>query len=322
MSGLRVDAPRPDAVAKRLVLDPDELHVLLDLTGLRLPPGFTAPTAPTPQEAGDGPPLSQRLLERGLVRHGDDGALEVVPALLANLLVLAAPAASVSVEGSRAEGALKAGYAVRGGLGASLFLLPGGRIELSVFEDIGLGDQLVRAVPEPLSAGSTPRLNLGPNGGAGAGAGDGVEGDGTDAAEAGATTMAGRYPLAVLAGPSGLAEDQFGVSPELDRLEAPARDRVRWVRSHLDAELRFLAIGKGRDGLVATPMLWVGAGPQWYAVDPVPSTAAELDAGLTRMVRLVPVAREQVGTWLAPGIAAALTASADAVNARPEGGEG
>lgn len=280
MTRINLGAREPQTVSKRLVLTAVEVAALTEAAGLDLPPGFGPdPSAPSDEQLAE---ARARLAERGVLRAGSEGGYDVVPAVLAQLAVLAYPTVSVSIEGNRGEGALKAWYAVRDGLGASAFVLPEGARELSVFAATALGAELIRAVPDLAAAEPIPRLNLG-------------------AEVPPPVDLSGRYPLAALAA-SGLDYDALQGVPA----------QVKGARVLLDGSLRILTLGRDQEGVTGTPVLWFSAGTQWYAAQPVVPSASELQAGWDRVIELHPVRRDEIGAWVAPGVATALDAAAAA----------
>lgn len=114
--------------AHRLVLTVPELALLLSLTGAELPPGFVTPAAGPAQTAEEG------LRRRGLL----DGDRAPVAAAMVILAVLGGPEKTV-----RGAAAL---HALAGGLGASLRLLAGDEVELSLFPAWEFDAELRRAV--------------------------------------------------------------------------------------------------------------------------------------------------------------------------------
>ncbi|MEE6258080.1 hypothetical protein [Plantactinospora sonchi] len=141
-SGARAGA---GAASRRLVLSAAEWAVLVDRTGLRPPPGFGT---------GDPPPVRLRaaayaLAGCGVVTVAGDDPLtcEPVDPVAVNLATFAGARALVRVEVSVDGRSSRAVYAVAGPVGASLFALADGGVELSMFGAVALGAELVRAVP-------------------------------------------------------------------------------------------------------------------------------------------------------------------------------
>ncbi len=191
--------------------------------------------------------------------------------VLANLATLAAPDAVVEAEVSLPGGGLRGVYAVRGLLGASLFTLADGAVELSMFAAVNLGRELIRAVP-PLAAAPVP---------------------GPKADEALLSTptrtepLRGRLPLAALA---------LDLDPGLASLAAPVAQRTTGV-------LRCVVLGAIPAGGAVGQVLWLATDAGWTGLRPDPDGSGQ------RMVALQPVVREDIGSWLAPYLAQILEAS-------------
>jgi hypothetical protein len=277
--------------ARRLVLSAAELALLVARTGVTLPAGFTG--APVDDSALR--EAATALAERGVVEHGCDDPLDCQPvaAITANLAVLAAPVVSVQVEVSVQGRGLRAVYAVAGPLGASLFALADGAIELSLFDARTLGRELIRAVPEPGDL-VTPQAMVGRALG-----GTAVQQD----------RLAGRLPLAALTeyGPvrivAGTHEADsvvagLGLDAEQARLAGQVAARTSGV-------LRCLVVGAAGGGVAVGQVVWLATDDGWVGLHPEP------DGEGRRMVELRPVAREEIGTWLAPYVAEILEASGD-----------
>jgi hypothetical protein len=134
--------------SKRLVLSADELAVLAaDLPeGARLPPGV----APGPP--GDGAAARTSLEARGLRPGG-----RAHPALLDDLLRLAAPEVAVLLEVACPVADARAAVVVRGALGAALVRVGDG-VELSAFAAPALAVELARTVPPPTGAPLAKRV--------------------------------------------------------------------------------------------------------------------------------------------------------------------
>jgi hypothetical protein len=270
--------------AVRLALSAAEAAALATVSGMTLPPGFVADDPP----AVDLDAATDALVARGvLTRNGN----QVVPSIAANLAVLAAPVATVRVELSAHGRGLRAVYAVAGQLGASLFARPAGGVELSLFTGDALGRELLRAVPEPdtlTTADARMRAALG-----GLARHD--------------EPLVGRLPLAALAeagaidlvtghdDPQTLAAD-LALTPDDQALVAQVVRRTTGV-------LFCLVSGRRGDDLLAGEVVWLATDAGWIGLRPDPN-----DDG-RRLVDLVPVAREDVGEWLAPPLAQILEAA-------------
>jgi EspG family len=287
----------PTLAARRLSLSSAELAVLCRYAGLSAPSGFEA-DFPAGAEGADAigeadlAAASDALAARDILPRDARGRLH--PSVAVSLAVLAAPAALVHVEAAVREGGLRAAYAVRGPLGCSLFASPGG-VELSMFPAVELGRELVRAVPEvPPPAGGDHRIRS-----ALAGAPN-------------ATVVAGRLPLAALAesgaarglaAPADLAA-ALGLSGAEAALAADVASRAVGVLRAVVAGPAGAAGARGAsDAAAAGEVLWLATGDGWIGLRPDP------DGSGRRMVDIVPVGSEDIGSWLAPYLAPILEAA-------------
>lgn len=221
--------------------------------------------------------------------EGDDGAGDDRPAArlhpwaAIHVLVWSAPDALVRVEVSMGEVGLRGVYAVQGPLGASLFTLPDGGVELSMFETMDLGTELRRCVPEipPQLSGRSTMSRLVP--------------------DAGAAPIEGRVPLAALADNSvpGFTPGAQGVSITQEEADLAAALTARTVGA-----LNCLVLGGGRNGrpVLGATVVWFATDAGWVGMDPHP------DGSGRQLVDLVPVDREAISSWLAPYLAQILAA--------------
>ena len=269
-----------DLRPRRLVLTAAELELLRRLAGdLPLPPGFQTALdtgavryGTAPGEAASLAAAAATLASRGAVRPDpgtDPLACQLHPAVAFNLAVLARPEVLVLTRASSGKVRVRAAHAVAGTAGASLARLDDRLVELSLFAATDLGRELIRAVPEPPAGPPGPRpAGLVP----------------LDALERLGATLPGRPDLA-----SQLATD-LGLDPA-------QTEAVRALGLHATGVLHCLVTGApahpqaprrvGQVVWLATPSGWVGAQPE-------PSSQNN------RLVRLVPVRREDLGTWIAP----------------------
>ncbi|WP_436492795.1 hypothetical protein [Actinokineospora sp. HUAS TT18] len=260
--------------AHRLTLSAAEYAALVARVGVSLPPDWEpAPDLPT-----DG--ADESLLAKGALTD----ASTVHPSVERNLRILAAPRImfdTTATAGSRGSRSL---HAISGPLGASLFLLPDAGVELSMFAATALGRELVRAVPAEV-------------------AGIGSALDAPDELE----PLRGRVPLAALheLGVADLLRDADPEAPayvlaELKLPEAEAKFAAEVVR-RTDGGLRCLVTaivgGAVRNGQVT----WLHSDAGWVGVAPS-ATGAD-----RKLVDLEPVAREDLGVWLTPFVAEALS---------------
>ncbi|WP_091450210.1 ESX secretion-associated protein EspG [Actinokineospora iranica] len=266
--------PTPVPAAHRLTLTAPEYAYLLDKTGVTMPPDWQ-PAPDIADESG--------LFDKGVLRGSAD-LLTVHPSIEANLRVLAGPqimidtTATIGARGSRCV------HAVAGRVGASLFALPDAAVELSMFAAVDLGRELVRAVPaEETGIGSAL--------------------DDTDDAE----PLRGRIPLAALheLGVADLLRPADPQAPahvlaELKLPPAEAEFAVAVVR-RTDGVLRALVTALVGGGVRTAQLTWLHSDTGWVGIRPAPTGADR------KLVDLEPVDRTDLGVWLAPFVAEALT---------------
>lgn len=265
--------------AHRLRLTGPQWTVLCRVAGMTPPPDF-APAAPPQAGTDDDAAAGQAEVVGELVELrvlvGPD---QVHPSVAANLTVLARPAAVVRAEASIGTDGLRAAFAVRGSLGASLFAQEHGGVELSMFPSVRLGYELIRCVPE-----TPPRPGL-------------------DIAEGlrGNVPVPGRVPLLALG----------GRDPGLEPLAMSAAESelAQYLNAHTVGGLRCVVAGPAipvRDGATADratlagAVVWWLTTAGWVGLRPVP------DGSGRQVVEVAPVRREEIGSWLAPYLAAIL----------------
>ncbi|MGW6934625.1 hypothetical protein ACWGE0_31505 [Lentzea sp. NPDC054927] len=258
----------------RLVLTAGELAYLVERTGVELPPSWMPSADIGPAEAG--------LIKKRVV---DGVGGEVHRSVVKNLEILALPMVMLDTVAAIGDKGLHSMHTIAGPLGASLFELGTGAVEMSMFASADLGKELIRAVPpEDADVESSVESRLG---------GGGPE----------PTPLRGRLPLAALqemgaarlfrdADPGGPAAAVAALS-----LSGSEAALAQQVATETDGALRCLVVG--RNG-VTSQVSWVHTDGGWSGLDPEP------DGSGRRMVRLEPAAREDLGTWVAPAVAGAL----------------
>ncbi|GLZ30920.1 hypothetical protein Lesp02_31090 [Lentzea sp. NBRC 105346] len=261
----------------RLVLSEGEFAYLVRATGVELPPDWMpSPDAPLG--------LAESGLTKKRVVTGVGEEAEVHPSVERNLRILAEPAVVLDTVVSLAGKGMHSVHAVAGPLGASLFALDEGAVELSMFAAVDLGRELVRAVPEEQDDDDTDvesRLGGGPQ----------------------PTPLRGSLPLAALQEMGAVRlfrdSDPEGPSAVVARLNLSGEEAAlaHDVATRADGALRCLVVGKAGMSQVN----WIHASGGWSGLDPVP------DGSGRRMVRIAPAAREDLGTWVAPAVAGALS---------------
>jgi hypothetical protein len=248
--------------AHRLTLSAAEYRYLVERLGLSMPPGWEpgVTTGVSPDE----------LVERGVLR-GDPPVVH--PSVAKNLEILAHPKVMLDTTATLGGDGLHSVYAVVGSLGASLFALADGGVELSMFAATALGRELIRAVPD------------------------------SDEQPAGSY---GRLPLAALH-ELGLAEllrdaDPRAVEEVLGTLRLPADEAALAVRvaGATNGVLVCMVTARVADEVRSARVAWLHADGGWVGIRPDPDSSGQ------RMVLLEPVAREDLGVWVAPYVAEAL----------------
>jgi hypothetical protein len=263
-------APEGPAAARRLTLTSAEWAVLVDGRLTDLPPGFEVREVADVQRDD----AVASLIRRDVLLAADGaGPARPVPAVAGNLEVLRRPVLSVRLDVTGRAGVRSAWVAVATGFVAGVLTLPGGGFELSLAPDVRLGAELARAVPDA-AAVTGPGL---PGGSAG-----------TDAAPS------GRLPLGLLddaAWPSegAAAPDEAALAEELRRRTA--------------GSLSCLVLGRAGSSVGAGQVSWLATDGGWVGVRPL------INGSPRRLVDVVPVQPTDLGTWLAPAVAALLEAS-------------
>ncbi|MGI5504240.1 hypothetical protein [Lentzea sp. CA-135723] len=257
----------------RLVLSAGEFAYLVEKTGVDLPPDWM------PADVHIGPAEAELTKKRVVTGVGDEA--EVHPSVERNLQILARPTVLLDTIASIGTKSSHSVHAVNGPLGASLFALGDGAVELSMFASVDLGKELVRAVPQPEAVVSL-EARLG-----------GVQD---------AEPLRGRLPLVALQemGAARLfrAADPDGPAAVADALNLSGDEAslARDVAVQTDGALRCLVVWNGGTSQVN----WVHTAGGWSGLDPEP------DGSDRRMVRIEPAQREDLGTWVAPAVAGAL----------------
>ncbi|MGH3721801.1 MAG: ESX secretion-associated protein EspG [Pseudonocardiaceae bacterium] len=264
--------------ARRLVLSVGEYRQLVELSGVDMPPGWG------PDENADSGAAAAQLTTRGVL-EGEGDRLSVHPSVLLNLRILAGPMVMVDTTASIGSLGSRSLHAVAGELGASLFALEDGAVELSMFTAVTLGQELIRAVPVERDTGIASRL-----------------GDTTNLHE----SPGGRVPLDALH-ELGVAEllaraDPLARTAVTERLDLPA-DQAELVEraGRSDGGLQCVVTARIGEQIASTVVVWLHGDSGWVGLLPDPDGSGQ------QMVRLIPAAREDLGTWVAPMIAGALS---------------
>lgn len=256
------------APPRRLTVTRAEWAVLVEGRSGDLPPGFAAPSVTAEERAG----AVASLTGRRVLLPSETGPAEPVPAVAVNLEVLLRPVLTVRLDVTGRGGARSGWFAVASGLLAGVLTLPDGRLELSLGPDVRLGAELERAVPDASAV-------VGP--------GFPEEPVDTDAAPA------GRLPLTLLDDLLPRPDGQATPTPQEEELAAELLHRTAGSLTCLVLGRAGSSVGVGQVSWLATDAGWVGLRPR-------------LDGSSRREVDVVPVEPGDVGTWVAPTVAALL----------------
>lgn len=257
----------------RLALSKVEYACLVDaVDGLSMPVGWE------PGLHAESGVATAALARRGVL-DGSGDLVTVHPSVATNLRLLAAPQVMLDTTvtiGFRGSHSL---HAVSGPLGASLFDLGEGGIELSLFAAVDLGRELVRAVP-PQQASRIDTL---------------LSDDSV------AEPVRGRLPLEVLEqlGTAALMDSTVDALAGTD-LPAEQAELARRALSRTDGTLRCVMTGLTSHGVRTSQVAWLHLDSGWTGLRPDPD-----GSGLS-MVSLEPVEREDLGMWAAPFVAEVL----------------
>ncbi|MGY1827735.1 MULTISPECIES: hypothetical protein [unclassified Blastococcus] len=213
-------------------------------------PGAPRALAPAALGAAEREAATTALLADGVLAAPGDGPVRPVPAVAADLAVLARPLLTVRLEVAGPVGERAGWFALGAGVVVGVLSLPGGGVELSVAPAARLGAELARAVPEVGAVSGAP-------------------------AAGGVAAPSGR--LAVT---------------ELDR------ELGRRTGGALDC----LVLGRVGSGAGAGQVSWLATDAGWVGLRPC------LGEGPARLVDLVPVQPADLGSWIAPTVAALLEA--------------
>jgi hypothetical protein len=255
-----------------------EYRQLVELAGVSMPPGWR------PEENACSGAAVVELTTRGVL-EGEGDQLRVHPSVLLNLRILAGPMVMVDTTASIGNLGSRSLHVVAGELGASLFALDDGAVELSMFAAVALGQELIRAVPAERNTRIASLL-----------------GDTTSTE----VVPSGRVPLDALH-ELGVAEllaraDSRALTAVTERLDLPA-DQAELVKraSRSNGGLQCVVTARIGEEIVSTVVVWLHMDSGWCGLLPDP------DGSGKQMVRLVPAARKDLGTWVAPLIAGALS---------------
>lgn len=263
--------------AHRLALSAAEYAYLVGRLELSMPPGWE----PAPDTA---PAAQEEPLAKCGVLSGAGDLLAVHPSVVVNLRILAGPQVMLETTAAIEGRGLHSLHAVAGRLGASLFALAEGGVELSMFAAVDLGRELIRAVP-PEEHTAIASVLGGPV----------------------AQPLRGRVRVEALheLGIAALMHEADSQAPaavlaELD-LAAGEAELARQATSRTDGTLRCAMTGRMPDGVTTDQVAWLHTDAGWVGMRPDP------DGSGRRMVRLEPAARQDLGTWVAPFVAAVLS---------------
>ncbi len=232
--------------ARRLVLSRAEWAALTANAGTSLPPDLAGSRdgAPEPGGAELRRAAEELARRRVLARVGDDPAgYRPVAAVATNLGLLGHHQVGVRVAVTLGRHGVRAAYALAGPLGASLFRLADGAVELSLFEARRWGWELLRSVPtvqQLQTDGSRIRQAL---------AGDVGQ------------PLRGVLPLSALAAASGQPPDS-----DVDSTEAAL---ARAAAARTVGVLRCVVAGRIAGGVGVGQVVWLGTDTGWVGTRPV-----------------------------------------------------
>ena len=212
------------------------------------------------------------LVRRAVLLPAEEaGPARPVPAVAGNLEVLRRPVLGVRLDVAGRVGARSAWFAVGTGFVAGVLALPGGGVELSLAPDVRLGAELARAVPDAAAVTGFREEPAGPEG-----------------------VASGRLPL-------GLLDD--GATPPDGSPTAAEAALAERLRRRTAGSLSCLVLGRAGGSLAAGQVSWLATDAGWVGLRPLS------DGSPRRLVDVVPVQPADLGTWVAPAVAALLEAS-------------
>jgi hypothetical protein len=269
--------------ARRIVLSADELELLRRLAGVVVPPdfAFAVPDGVAgdvsdddPRWAGTGRSLVERGLAEQVAEPGVMG-LRPHPSLVANLGVLAAPELVLRTQVRRRGKAIFATHAVAGLVGAGIARIDERGVELSMFAPTGLAAELERVAAAAGDASDSLPRPL-------------------------------EVPYAALVEVFAAVEDsdeEAAARAELARGMSPEAVQVLIdLDLAFSGSLRTLVAGRrptSGEVAVAGEVVWLYC-DGWVGVTPT------LGPDNARRAKLAPVAPAELGSWVAPLVAAAV----------------
>lgn len=258
----------------RLVLSTAEFAYLIAKTGMEMPPDWR----PDPDIPFG---LAETELTKKRVVQGAGDEAEIHRSVQINLGILASPQVMLDTTVSIAGKGLRSVHAVSGSLGASLFALADGAVELSMFAGVHLGRELIRAVPpDSATTGISSAL-----------------GESTPVPLSGTVSLTALHEMGVA---RLMREADPGVQAAvLEKLDLPAAEAKVALRAanRSDGALRCRLTSR----IASDQVTWLHTDAGWSGIRPVP------DGSGRKLVELEPAAREDIGTWVAPFVAAALS---------------
>jgi hypothetical protein len=266
----------PTIAPHRLTLTAAEYATLVARMGLSMPPEW--------HPAPDLPNATDSLVHKG-VFTGSGDLVKIHPSVEANLRIIAGPQImfdTTATAGSRGSRSL---HSIAGHLGASLFALPDAGVELSMFAAVDLGRELVRAVPAEI----------------GGGIGSMLDGPAAESPLRGTVPLTALHELGVadLLRPADPEAPAF-VLAELRLPKAEAEFAVEVVR-RTDGVLRCLVTALVGNGVNSAQVTWLHSDAGWVGIRPAAIGTER------KLVDLEPVDRAELGVWVAPYVAEALS---------------
>jgi hypothetical protein len=278
-------------VVRRMDLDASGWAQAVRVLGFALPPGFPIPEGGVPDASVPDAPISADVPDGDAAGAGEvsadpvrdrsarDGLLVAASAVLSTLQVRV----QVSVGAADGRG-LVALLGLSGPVGAGLITRPEGGVQLSVFPAASLAAELIRVVPAASDlTGEDERIVRG------------LDGTASTTPPSGVVPLAALTELPVVSAVLGTAV--AATHPPLASGQADlVTQLVRGTRGVLHALVSGPIRAHGQPGTGLAQAVWFGTAAGWVAGEPIPGTAGE------RLVRLRPVAREDLPAALAPAI--------------------
>jgi hypothetical protein len=271
VTAARADTAPPETATRRLVLTAAEWAVLVAGRLPRPPSGF----GPRPVSDARRRDAVAALVQRGVLQPARSDEVRPVPAVAADLELLARPLLTVRLDVSGRGGSRQGWFALGPGVVVGVLTRQEGGVELSLAPAVRLGHELARAVPDAAAV-------VGPDQPGREDTGPALDPD----EDGGAPT--GQLPLALLEGTAPVTAS----APDLALAERLFR--------RTGGSLHCLVLGRAGEHLGVGQVSWLATDAGWIGLRPRADGSAE------RRVDLVPVRPADLGAEMAPTIAALL----------------